>query len=433
MTRVYRHSIRLGSTLSLPTTTACAVAVALLVVAGVAAGIIERQASAPIRSLLVSSSVANSLFPRALPAAENAGHLYVLSDNSPFGGGGRVTVVDLSTRKITASISTGGDVSAVPSRDGMRLYVAAVDPPNDGSADHLFALDLKTGREIWRVALSDRVKYILSGPPTLAVSPDGRTIFVFSYPASNLSRYPQASQVPYWLQMVDASDGHAMGTIPLGLDCGTAELASSAVQRALFVACFASNDVRVVNLQAHQVEERIRVPNAPSFLGQPGGLVGAVLSPDQRTLYVVTDTFRVAVVDTSEHTIRSWVELGHGRYSGQVLHNGSIAISPDGTELILTDNGGDWNAGIPTNVHIFDTGTWREVRRFQTRGAVLPSSLSTSLDGRFLYGVGSSGHITSGRHFPDADTISVVDLAGDGSPAAIAFNGENITGVFVGP
>src|SRR5581483_1964039 len=114
MTRVYRHSIRLGSTLSLPTTTACAIGVALILVVGVAAGIIGRQASAPIRSLLVSSNVANLLLPRALLAGENAGHLYVLSDNSPFGGGGRVTVVDLSTRKITSSIRTGGDVSAVP-------------------------------------------------------------------------------------------------------------------------------------------------------------------------------------------------------------------------------------------------------------------------------------------------------------------------------
>jgi len=123
------------------------------------------------------------------------GRLYILSEIPRGGGavgsiGGRITVLDRGTWKQQYTIPTGTDVDAVPSPDGTWLYVASVETPGGSGigTDYLAALDGHNGTTRWRIPLADRVKYLGGGPSTLTLSPDGRWLYVSSYPWKNQER-----------------------------------------------------------------------------------------------------------------------------------------------------------------------------------------------------------------------------------------------------
>ena len=69
------------------------------------------------------------------------------------------------------------DVAATP--DGSLRFIARVDPPT--GEDRLIAVDLKRRTTLWTATLQNRVKYNLDdGTATLAVSPEGRLLYVYS-------------------------------------------------------------------------------------------------------------------------------------------------------------------------------------------------------------------------------------------------------------
>ena len=67
------------------------------------------------------------------------------------------------------------------SPDGTRLYVSSRPPGSPGSAVssyELWAIDTASGDLLQQVKLSNRLNYTLPGPGGLAVSPDGRYVYV---------------------------------------------------------------------------------------------------------------------------------------------------------------------------------------------------------------------------------------------------------------
>jgi DNA-binding beta-propeller fold protein YncE len=224
------------------------------------------------------------------------GRLYILSEiPNPDGSGssvaGHVTVLNMASKQEIVSIKAGVDVDAVPSADGGRLYIAGADEVANGpGVDHLFAVDTRSGSEIWRVSNS-RVKYIGGGPSTLAVSPDGSQLYVYSYPWLELDKY-SAGQVPDWIEILDANTGQALpDTVPLP-DCGAAGLPTPTVAGTFYVVCNDSKDVRFINTKTFQVEQRVKIPSASGLPGKPDWIVSSIESPSGRKLYVVTSDWR---------------------------------------------------------------------------------------------------------------------------------------------
>ncbi len=361
--------------------------------------------------------------------------LYILSEIPRPDGfvgsvAGRVTVLDLMTRQAIYSINTGVDVDASLSADGSHLYIVGIDASAncDHGEDHLFAVDARTGTEIWRVSIKDRIKYNGGGPSTLIPSPDGRWLYLYSSPWCDLQKGPDG-QVPYWLQVVDTRTGQVLpDTIPLS-SCGGASLTIAPTGGDLYVTCFGSNDVRFINLQSRQVEQQLKVPGAPAFLGIPGGIAGSVASPDSHRLYIVTDDFQVAVVDLEQRTVAQWIDLGRRNYRAVAI--GLVALSADGTKLVVGENIQEKpGTDTATKLHLFNTGTWQKIRDFRIERPITHLTLVVHPDGRSVYGIGSS---FNGRPLPDSDTILNLSLTGNQGEAPLVRKGEGIMRIFIGP
>lgn len=367
------------------------------------------------------------------PSTPGLERLYILSEiPNPDGSGssvaGRVTVLNMAAQREIVSIKAGVDVDAVPSADGRRLYVAGVDEAADGpGVDHLFAVDTRTGSEIWRVSLS-RVKYIGGGPSTLAISSDGSQLYVYSYPWLELDKY-SAGQVPDWIEILDANTGQALAdTVPLP-DCGAAGLPAPAVAGTLYVVCYDSKDVRFINTKTFQVEQRVKIPGASGLPGKTGGIVSSVESPDGRKLYVVTSDWRVAVVDLKGRALLQVVDLG-GRDKGDVAGR-LVALSRDGRSLLIGEsiqNGA--GKAIAHQLHLFDTQSWNETHNIRVDEPLAETSLAFDPDGRSVYGI-TTGH--SNTPFPGTDTILKINLTDDSTNALLARKGEGIMRIFFGP
>jgi hypothetical protein len=135
-------------------------------------------------------------------ARNSSSHLYVLSAiPSPNGGSftGQVSVVDPTSGHELQSFPAGtaGDIDAVSSPDGSRLYIASDDVPLVAAGvdqDFLTAVDRASERQLWRTEIHNRVKYHDDTLSTLIVSPDGRSLDLYSLysaavaPSSNADR-----------------------------------------------------------------------------------------------------------------------------------------------------------------------------------------------------------------------------------------------------
>ncbi len=105
-----------------------------------------------------------------------SGWLYVLD---PRAGAGKsvVWLVDPG-EGVKGRLQAGYAPFFALSPDGTRLYVTSRPPGSGVSSDELWAIDTASGALLQRVKLSDRLTYTLPAPGGLAVSPDGRYVYV---------------------------------------------------------------------------------------------------------------------------------------------------------------------------------------------------------------------------------------------------------------
>ncbi len=406
-----------------------AIAAALLVVGAATVLLVARPTAGSVADpLLDDVGISNPA------AAAASGTLYVLSDVQRGGGldgavAGRLTAIDLAAGRQRYSLTTGIDVDATLSPDGLRVYVADIDnSAGDASAvDRLRGMDARTGALLWQTPLQDRVKYITGQPSTLAVSQDGSRLYVYSYPWRHLDASPSASEFPYWLQAFDAATGQAvLGQIALpGCDAGSLHVPPRGSE--LLVVCSATNDIRFVNLSAGRVDGRLSIPRVPLTLGRTGGIAASMLSPDGHRLYLVNADLRVVVVDMDSRSVLEKRDLGRRNYVA--VPDGHAALSPDGTRLFVAVLPAPDARGADV-IQAFDTQTWQQVESVTTGRPLSGGSLTVSANGRHLYGI---GHTFDGQAMPQADTVLAWGEAGAQVGAPITRRGELIYRVFTGP
>lgn len=391
----------------------------MLGLAGLAAISISRRSA--------SLAIATQGVPAAGAAASSTGRLYIISrvprspeDVTRGSATGRFAIVDPATGQAvyTSTPGTDIDVAAVP--DGTRVYVAAVAARAGLAPDYLFAVDPRSGKELWRVELKDRMKGLAASG--LALAPDGRRLYYYSYPWLG----PDARD--FWITTIDTATGRTLPATVTLPACFTPTLRVAPDGAMLYVACLGTNDVRFVDLRTSQVAGRLRIPGTqgdPRFAWRPGGIAGMIVAPDGRMLYVVTDQLQVARIDLQRRVVAELVDLRRGAEVAAVY--GSVARTADGGGLIVGLSARKPADGTVSEARVFDLRTWRVARRVAFPRPLLATTLAMRPDGAGFYGVAVAP-------FPRAASTLVRAGANGGQADALMVRpGEDIARLFVGP
>ena len=146
-----------------------------------------------------------------------SGSQAVIDPETGIASSGTVSVIDLTTRQVTAEIETALHPSGmVLSPDQSRLFVA------NANSDLISVIDTKTDQVVRELSAKPMDKLPLgSAPNAIAISPDGKTVYV-------------ANGGNNALAVIDLSTGKVSGLIPTGWYPGAVVLNKSGDQ--LFVA-----------------------------------------------------------------------------------------------------------------------------------------------------------------------------------------------------
>ena len=312
------------------------------------------------RSLLRASGLAALLLlstSARTPAPRERHLLYVASPGTrnyvEYGGVG-VLVFDIDdgyrfVRRIPTWTSPDGKPAenvkgiAASARTG-RVYVT--------SLTHLIAIDAVSGATAWDRAYD-------GGTDRLAISPDGRTLFV-----------PQF-EGPLW-HVVDAANGDVLGTIETR--SGSHNTIASADGKLVYLAGLKSATLSIADARAHRLVGAV---------GPFGNVVRPFTVNGAGTLVFVNvnDLLGFEIGDLRTGKVLHRVEVT-GYQKGTVKRHGcpshGIALTPDERELWLADCA---NSAI----HIFDATSMppKQVASLPMRDCV--GWVSFSMDGRVAY------------------------------------------------
>ncbi|HEX6507906.1 MAG TPA: hypothetical protein VF221_09765 [Chloroflexota bacterium] len=176
--------------------------------------------------------------------------------------------------------------------DGSSLYVLEGRVLKGGKVlmNTLSLIDTRSWKVVATTEVPQRMQYIVVGPGTMILSPDGSRLFVYSYQVTG----PQ--QARYWLSIYQpVSLMLQQKRIPLP-GCGVAYFA--AVPGQIIAECFDSNDVRFISIRRMKVVATVHLPSWARLGG-----VGLFVSHDQGTAYVLTIDLRIIALSTTKHRI----------------------------------------------------------------------------------------------------------------------------------
>ena len=279
--------------------------------------------------------------------------------------GGDVAVIDTVTDRIIGRLRIGPSSMARPrglavSPDGRTVYVAVTDPTYGQTTDHewefIAALDVAT-REI-------KTKYSCgTDPERLAVTQGGDRIYCSNEDASGAS-------------VLDVATGKVITTIPTGIE--PEGVAISPDRRWVYVTAETSNTVTVIDARINKAVKSILVGSRPRIVvTAPDGARAFVSAEAAGTLSVI-DTTRQAVVKT----------LALGADTKPV----GVAVSPDGHWVYVV--GGRCNCLLAVNARTYAVTT--VVERMGRR----PWGVAVTSDGKKIY-------TANGR----SDDVTVIDAA----------------------
>ena len=321
--------------------------------------------------VLVLALIAAACSREAEPAAAKAGvRLYVTNEMS-----GDLSVIDPAERREIARIALGKRPRGLaPSPDGRLLYIAlsgspiagpGVDestlPPADKAADGIAVFDIASGRVL-------RVIRGVSDPEQVAVSPDGRRLYV-------------ASEDTGRLVVMDARQGGVLASLPVG---GEPEgVAVSPDGTIAYATSEEDHTVAVVETAAPRVRSRVRVGLRPR---------NAVFTSDSRRAFVPGENdATVAAIDVAADRVTASIRL-----EGENFRPMGVALSPNDRALFVTTGRGR------TLVRL-DASTLAVTGRVEV--GERPWGVAISPDGRFAFTAnGPSNDVT----IVDAQSMRVV-------------------------
>lgn len=282
----------------------CAVSLAAqpyLYVANTDGGTVSIVNAGPAASYETVATIPVEPFPVAIAVSPDGKRLYVASaqrlrSKRLYAASarrlGKLSVVDLSSRSVSAVINTGLEPFAVAvSPDGSRAYVS-----NSGSGS-ISVVDTAANAVIATIPAR-------GGPRGLAVTPDGTRVYVANLLAGTVS-------------VIDTAMSAEAAQIPVGKSPISVTIDPHGAFA--YVANSESGTISVLDLAANQVKATLDSGRSPD---------GMVLSPDGSRLFVANSAANfVSVFDTASRALVARVPVNQPR---------AIAASPDGSRVFVT-------------------------------------------------------------------------------------------------
>jgi YVTN family beta-propeller protein len=301
-------------------------------------------------------------------------------------GSGTVTVIDTATDNVTATLSYVGsnpDGVAV-SPDGKKVYVANSDWDNISAIDTVSVIDTATN------TFTDMIE-VGQWPWGIAVSPDGNTVYVTNDGSDTVS-------------VINTSNNTVTATVPVGVDPRGIVVTPDGKTVYLTNSDWWNNisaidTVFAIDTATNTVIANVSVGNRPW---------GVAVSPDGTKLYVANyGSNTTSVIDTATNSVAATVPVGWGPVG--------VAVSPDGEKVYVV------SYHYPYTVSIIDTAT---------------NSVTATVNvGKFPHGVaftpdGKKAYVTS----DGSDKVYVIDTATNNVTATVNTGFRPMSwGQFIGP
>lgn len=206
-----------------------------------------------------------------------------------------VSIIDLSTNRVTASISVGSDPMGVAvSSGGARVYVG------NANSNSISVIDTATNAAIATMPVG-------SSPEGIAVSPDEKILYVANHLSNTVS-------------FLDTSTNSVKATVNAGKS--PAGLAVSPDGKKVYVTNKGDNTVSVIDVGTKAISVTVPVGSSPE---------GVAVSPDGKRVYVVNSGGgSVSIIDATGNRVLAVVPVGK-------LPMG-VAVAPDGKKVYVTNN-----------------------------------------------------------------------------------------------
>jgi YVTN family beta-propeller protein len=296
-----------------------------------------------------------------------------------------VTVIDNATHFVSGVVSLGdADHSGggAVSPDGRRFYTGSQKEGEESG--YVSVIDTATHSITDVVAVGRR-------PTGVAVSPDGRVVYVTNLESHDVS-------------VIETATNTVTATIPVGRFPWGAE-ATPDGQHVYVTNLGCPDDVSVIETATNT--GTVTIPVGDCGIGTSGTLYGIAATPDSRYVYIVRwAKNRVSVIDTTTNTIVGSISVGDDPIG--------IAISPNGRRAYVTNIGSD-------DVSVVNTRTNTVVANISVGN--FPVGVSVTPDSQRVYVVNA---LSDNVSVIDAATNTVVDTVAVGdAPWAL--------GSFIGP
>ncbi|HEX4789949.1 MAG TPA: beta-propeller fold lactonase family protein [Actinospica sp.] len=255
------------------------------------------------------AAAASASAPATAPAAASAAVLYAYVPNAISRD---VTVINLDTRSVAATITTGGEpLGAVVSPSGRYAYVIA---------DAVFVIDAST------LTIKRKFTENVGSAEGIAITPDGKGLYI-------------AGGV-HTLKELNAYSGAVIATATTGTY--PEPLAVSSDGSRVYVGNYGDGTIQVFTAD---------LSGQPATISGMSGPTRLVLTPDGKTLYVANSlSHYVTAIDTATDAVIATIPT-YGRPSG-------LSISPDGTTVYVATRSGHASSVQAISVarnHVVDT------------------------------------------------------------------------------